>query len=102
MTYVAFRDTPPTLLDLAGGRIHAVVGPLGATLPLARDGPIRMLAIPGHSKGHELAHGSGPTHRARRTVPARGSAGRGAACRPFLGAAGPGRSCPAPALGSAA
>ena len=50
MTYVAFRGTPPALLDLAGGRIHAVVGPLAATLPLARDGRIRMLAIPSHTR----------------------------------------------------
>ncbi len=50
MTYVAFRGTPPALLDLAGGRIHVVVGPLAATLPLARDGRIRMLAIPIHAR----------------------------------------------------
>ena len=45
MAFVAYRGGPPALLDLAGGRIHAVLTPLAPALPLAREGRIRLLAV---------------------------------------------------------
>jgi tripartite-type tricarboxylate transporter receptor subunit TctC len=47
MTYVPYRGTPPALLDLAAGRIHAVLAPLAVALPLAREGRARPLALTG-------------------------------------------------------
>jgi hypothetical protein len=47
MAYVSYRGAPPALLDLAAGRIHAVLAPLAAVLPLAREGRARPLALTG-------------------------------------------------------
>jgi tripartite-type tricarboxylate transporter receptor subunit TctC len=45
MAFVAYRGSPPALLDLANGRIHATLSPLAPALPLAREGRIRLLAV---------------------------------------------------------
>ena len=45
MAYVAYRGSPPALLDLAAGRIQAVLTPLGAAMPLLREGRLRLLAV---------------------------------------------------------
>ena len=50
MTYVTYRGVPQALLDLASGRIHAALVPLGPVLPLAREGRARMLAVTGSER----------------------------------------------------
>lgn len=45
MAYVAYRSSPSALLDLAAGRIHAALTPLGVALPLLREGRLRLLAV---------------------------------------------------------
>lgn len=44
MTFVSYRGGPQALLDLAEGRIQAVLSTLGAALGAARGGRVRMLA----------------------------------------------------------
>jgi tripartite-type tricarboxylate transporter receptor subunit TctC len=50
MAYVAYRGSPPALLDLAAGRIHAALTPLGAAMPLLREGRLRLLAVANPSR----------------------------------------------------
>jgi tripartite-type tricarboxylate transporter receptor subunit TctC len=45
MTYVSYRSSVLALPDLMAGRVQLTVVPLAATLPLARDGRIRLLAV---------------------------------------------------------
>jgi tripartite-type tricarboxylate transporter receptor subunit TctC len=50
MTFVAYRGGPQALLDLAEGRIQAVLSTLTAALGAARGGRIRMLTTPARTR----------------------------------------------------
>ncbi|MGE4336648.1 MAG: tripartite tricarboxylate transporter substrate-binding protein [Pigmentiphaga sp.] len=47
LTNVAFRGSPPAIVDLIGGQIPAVAGPLGEFLPHLKDGRVRLIATSG-------------------------------------------------------
>jgi tripartite-type tricarboxylate transporter receptor subunit TctC len=47
MTHVAYRGTPPAILDMIGGQIPTVIGPVGEFLQYAREGKCRILATCG-------------------------------------------------------
>lgn len=47
MTHVAYRGTPPAILDMVAGHLPIVIGPLGEFLQYARDGKCRILATCG-------------------------------------------------------
>ncbi len=47
MTHVAFRGTQPAILDMIGGQIPAVCGPVGEFLQYAQAGKCRLLATSG-------------------------------------------------------
>jgi tripartite-type tricarboxylate transporter receptor subunit TctC len=50
MAYVSYRGAPPALLDLAAGRIQVALTPLAPAAALARDGRIRLIAVPGRER----------------------------------------------------
>lgn len=50
MTHVAYRGTPPAILDMVAGQIPAVIGPLGEFLQFAKDGKCRILATCGDKR----------------------------------------------------
>ncbi|RYY82035.1 MAG: twin-arginine translocation pathway signal protein, partial [Comamonadaceae bacterium] len=47
MTHVAYRGTPPAVMDMVGGQIPIVIGPVGEFLQFAKDGKCRILATSG-------------------------------------------------------
>lgn len=58
MTHVAYRGTPPAILDMVGGQIPIVIGPLGEFLQYAKDGRCRIVATSGVHRSrfaHEVA-----------------------------------------------
>ena len=54
MTFVSYRGGPQALLDLAEGRIQAVLSTLAAALRAARGGRIRMLATAARTRAPAL------------------------------------------------
>lgn len=54
MTHVAYRGTPPAILDMIGGQIPAVCGPVGEFLQYARAGKCRVLATSGAARSRFL------------------------------------------------
>lgn len=43
--HVAYRGSPPAVLDLVAGRIQLAIVPLSSALPAWRDGRVRLLAV---------------------------------------------------------
>lgn len=50
MTHVAYRGTPPAILDMVGGQIPVVIGPVGEFLQYAKDGRCRIIATSGDKR----------------------------------------------------
>lgn len=50
LTHVAFRGTQPAIVDLMGGQIPAVSGPVGEFLPHLKDGRVRLIATSGKAR----------------------------------------------------
>lgn len=50
MTRVGYRGTPPAVLDMVGGQIPMVIGPVGEFLQFAKDGKCRILATSGEKR----------------------------------------------------
>jgi tripartite-type tricarboxylate transporter receptor subunit TctC len=50
MTHVAYRGTPPAILDMVGGQIPIVIGPVGEFLQYAKDGRCRIIATSGDKR----------------------------------------------------
>jgi tripartite-type tricarboxylate transporter receptor subunit TctC len=50
MTHVPYRGTPPAVLDMVGGQIPIVIGPLGEFLQFAKEGKCRILATAGETR----------------------------------------------------
>lgn len=50
LTHVAFRGTQPAIMDLIGGQIPAVSGPVGEFLPHLKDGRVRLIATSGSER----------------------------------------------------
>ena len=50
MTSVAYRGSPPALVDLAAGRISVVFSPVAPAIPMAREGRVRVLATSGRER----------------------------------------------------
>jgi len=50
MTHVAYRGTPPAILDMVAGHIPVVIGPLGEFLQYAKDGKCRIIATCGDQR----------------------------------------------------
>ncbi|WP_338664829.1 tripartite tricarboxylate transporter substrate-binding protein [Pararoseomonas sp. SCSIO 73927] len=54
MTHVAYRGTPPAILDMIGGQIPAVCGPVGEFLQYVKAGKCRVLATSGAARSRFL------------------------------------------------
>jgi len=52
MVHVAYRGTPPALLDMVAGQIPIVIGPLGEFLQYVEGGKCRILATCGEKRSH--------------------------------------------------
>lgn len=50
LTHAPYRGTPPALLDMVGGHIPMVIGPLGEFLQFAKEGKCRLLGICGERR----------------------------------------------------
>ncbi|WP_241672997.1 Bug family tripartite tricarboxylate transporter substrate binding protein [Lacisediminimonas profundi] len=50
MVHAGYRGTQPAILDLIGGHLPAVSGPLGEFLPHLKGGQIRVLAVTGSKR----------------------------------------------------
>lgn len=50
LTHVAYRGTPPALMDMIGGQIPIVIGPVGEFLQYAKEGKCRILATCGDKR----------------------------------------------------
>ncbi len=50
LTHIAFRGTQSAIVDLIGGQIPAVSGPLGEFLPHIKDGRVRVLGVTGSER----------------------------------------------------
>jgi tripartite-type tricarboxylate transporter receptor subunit TctC len=48
--HVAFRGTQPAILDMLGGQVSAVSGPVGEFLPHLKTGKVRILATSGTTR----------------------------------------------------
>ena len=55
MNHVPYRGTAPALLDLVAGHIPAAMLPMGAMLPQARAGKVRVLGQSGDARSPSLA-----------------------------------------------
>jgi tripartite-type tricarboxylate transporter receptor subunit TctC len=54
MTPVHYRGGAPALQDLMGGHVPASVNPISETLPFAKSGTLRILAVTGAQRSHFL------------------------------------------------
>lgn len=50
LTHIAFRGTQSAIVDLIGGQIPVVSGPLGEFLPHLKDGRVRVLGVSGANR----------------------------------------------------
>ncbi len=55
MTSVAYRGSPPALVDLAAGRISLVFSPVAPAIPMAHEGRVRVLATSGRERVPAMA-----------------------------------------------
>ena len=57
LNHIPYRSASQAVLDLAEGRIDITFGTLGSSLPLIKDGKIKLLAV-----SHRAARQPGPGH----------------------------------------
>jgi len=50
LQHIAFRGTPSAIVDMIGGQIPAVSGPLGEFLPHIKEGRVRVLGVMGSKR----------------------------------------------------
>jgi tripartite-type tricarboxylate transporter receptor subunit TctC len=50
MTHVPYRSTPQSIADLVAGHVNMSFAEVGATLPLIREGKLRVLAVSASSR----------------------------------------------------